>query len=113
MVAPAETGWLTFEKENFAIYRAARKWRNILINAGESITFAPDSTTALGQWKAQDTEPALLDGAEKDRIMKQICLERRTSNKNTDGIQFVVYVTVDLIITKGGLARVSLLYKTK
>jgi len=48
------------------------------------------------------TEPALLDVAEKDRIMKQIRLEKRTSNKNTDGITFVVYVTVDLIITTAG-----------
>jgi hypothetical protein len=37
-------------------------------------------------------------------IMKQIRLERQTSNKNTDGITFVVYVTVDLIIsTSGGI----------
>ena len=100
MLAPAETGWLTFEKENFAIYRADGKWRNILIKAGKSITFAPYSNTALGQWKAQDTETALLDGAEKGRIMKQIRLERRTSNMNTEGITFVVYVTVELARTE-------------
>jgi len=48
------------------------------------------------------TGTALLDNVAKGSIMKQIRLERRTSNKNTDGITFVVYVTVDGIITKAG-----------
>ena len=57
-LSPAEQKWLTFEKENYAIFRAASRWRNILVLTTGSITFATDSNTALGQWESGDVKPS-------------------------------------------------------
>ncbi len=54
-LSPQEQRWQTFEKENYSLYRAAIKWRDLFILCGGSITFATDSNTALGQWKNQDS----------------------------------------------------------
>jgi hypothetical protein len=48
-----EQRWQVFEKENYSLYRAASKWRDLFILCDRTITFATDSNTALGQWKNQ------------------------------------------------------------
>jgi hypothetical protein len=57
-LSPAEQKRLTFENENYAIFRAACRWRNILVLTTGSITFATDSNTALGQWESGDVKPS-------------------------------------------------------